>query len=426
LLICQFACKIQNKCSIQAGTPAQPVSAGEAGVMPVNYSQVQAQARDMGAKTRVRQQELRARRDSVLALLGSNAGDLQALQDRVKLARNHNATLRCAVPVSEWLNACFPVPILPANLNLLAADGSQINPDRHAAVDFSLINVGGFHLPAGSTQLAHEVVKSNLLYDDQVYTQNGLITEEMVALMRDLEERQLLADLAAGIPPPVVTLTDGQLELFREPKETKEFTHAFEQYLEVLARLEQLGVATAGYVERPRSDLVVRLLELVKLPQAQLAQAGKERPFLGVTDASLFANFLTTPGDRSAVFAIQSASSHRFVGGLKLHFFYVNVGKPEKPHLARVELPQWVVVNPPLLDALHAALVEQCRVLGSRPYPYVLYRAHELAVVTMEDKNRVEEMIQAELVRQGIITDKSTKQGLKDLPGRTGYGRYKR
>jgi hypothetical protein len=306
-------------------------------------------------------------------------------------------------------------------VTLLAADGSQIFPDRHGEVEFSLVNVGAFQMRPGETP--REFIRSHLIYHDELYTPNGLISDEAVSLMRDLEERRLLAELASQIPKPVVTLTDGQLELFGEPRETAEFKRAFKEYLEVLGDLHRLGLSTAGYVDRPRGDLVIRLLELLLLPGDALRQAGRERPLAGVTDETLFTTILQNPGERSAVFSIQSISAHRFEGDLALHFFYLNVGLPGRPYLARVETPAWVVRDAELLSSLHGVLLAQCRILGPKPFPYVLHRAHEVAVVSFEEKDRLVEMIQAELSAQGIFTEKSNKQFHKDHQGRTRHER---
>jgi len=69
-------------------------------------------------------------------------------------------------------------------------------------------------------------------------------------------------------------------------------------------------------------------------------------------------------------------------------------------------------------------LTEQAKVLGTRPYPYLLHRAHEEALVTLSEHQHVEEMIVAEFERRGIPVDEpSYKQYHKDLP--TTKTRYK-
>jgi len=389
--------------------------------MPVDYQQVQEQVREMGAKTPARFAWMNQKRTQALEKLREVASHPQSLAQRVELARTYNPALRCAIPLGEIIDKSFLAPEMPGPVTLLAADGSQIFPDRHAEVEFSLINVGAIQMRPGETP--RETIRSRLIYHDELYTPNGMITEETVALMRDLEERRMLLELAGQTTAPVVTLTDGQLELFREPRETPEFSRAFEEYLEVLKELCRMGVSTAGYVDRPQGDLVVRLLELALLPEGVLRQAGKERPLVGVTDEMLFSEILKIPGERSAVFAIQSVSAHRFSGELALHFFYLNMGQPGQPYLARVEAPAWVVREESLLAALQAVLLAQCRILGRRAFPYVLHRAHEVALVTYEDKTKMVEMILAEMNRQGIVAEKSHKQSHKDLPGRTRFER---
>ena len=123
------------------------------------------------------------------------------------------------------------------------------------------------------------------------------------------------------------------------------------------------------------------------------------------------------------MFAIQSSSKRDFSGRLELHFFYLNVGRPEHPWLVRVEIPRWVAEDCNLLDLLHATLVGQCRQMGSNAYHYVLHRAHEVALVKLEEKQQILDMIVAELYRQGVeVGEKSQKQAVKDISGtRTRY-----
>ena len=57
--------------------------------------------------------------------------------------------------------------------------------------------------------------------------------------------------------------------------------------------------------------------------------------------------------------------------------------------------------------------------MGSKPYPYLLHRAHETAVVKMEEKQQIEQMLAMELRRQDEeVDDGSYKQSAKDLKGR--------
>jgi hypothetical protein len=305
---------------------------------------------------------------------------------------------------------------------LLAADGSQINPNPHDPVEFAVVNVGAFRVRAGETP--REFVDSQLLYHDSLYSSRGMITEEIVALMRDLSERRYLAQLAEQETGAVLTLTDGQLEPFRQPHDEPLYEKNFEEFLTVLDRLADLGAVTAGYVDKPASSLVVRLLELAELADDQLAQAGKQPSLLrGITDRDLFRELLQ-PGERTALFGIQSQTAQRFEGRKALRFFYLNVGRAGHPWLVRVEVPAWVSAKNGLLNLLHAALWEQCLQMGARPYPYALHRAHEVAVVTLDEKEQLMNMISTELLRNGVkIDEESYKQSGKGLQGRQRYKR---
>lgn len=389
--------------------------------MSLDFQQVRQQVRQLGEAALTRQTMLLQRGAEAESLLNEHAHELEALQAKVqRVVEQYDASLRCAVPVSESLDTHRTVPPLPDQATILAADGSQIFVDRHAQVEYGLVNVGAIRMLLHSNQSPSTQVSCHLLYHEQVEA----MSEAMLALERDLGERKYLAELAVDASEPVITFTDGPMELWgvksERSEEAQKFQESLEDYLRVLSRLHGLGVTTAGYVDKPGADLVVRLLEVVRAAESELPTLRKERPLRGVTDRSLFRARLA-PGERSAVFAIQSQSIRKYAGPLRLHFFYLNVGlRDDRPHMARVEIPAWVAEDSQKLDDLQAVLVDQCRILGQRPYPYLLHRAHETAVVTREDQEQVTQMILLELQRRGIAVEgQSYKQAAKDLPGRT-------
>ncbi|MDX1436667.1 MAG: DNA double-strand break repair nuclease NurA, partial [Anaerolineales bacterium] len=217
--------------------------------------------------------------------------------------------------------------------------------------------------------------------------------------------------------------TDGPIELWSrpEPANAAEFQESLEAYQKVLAQLREKGVATAGYVDRPGANHVVSLLEVGMTPEDQLAYVRAQTPLRGAADRYLFAKLLP-PGARSAVFGLQAKSADTYQDELSLHFFYLNVGTERKAKIARVEIPAWVANDQQMLDPLHAVLVNQSKVVGSRAYPYILHRAHEAAVVTRLDREQVTQMIMLELRRRGLeVGELSEKQFLKGIAGRNRY-----
>jgi hypothetical protein len=387
--------------------------------MSLDFKQVQEQVRQLGENAPQHAQHLQELRQRANDLLQHNAQGLARLRAKVEIARQHDPALRCALPLDgpsgEPLDAHYPLPPLPEQATLIAADGSQINPDRHAAINYCLINVGAIRMRHGSAEPPRPSTQCRLLYDEQLYTATGTLTEETVALMRDLNERRCLAEMAEEAAPPVITFTDGPMELWGAKDESGQngFRKHLEDYKAALYQLRDLAVTTAGYVDKPGADLVVRLLEIAETPEEILKDIRKQRPLRGVTDADLYRHRLA-PGERSAVFAIQSRSLEDYTADLALHFFYLNVGLPEDPWLARVEIPAWVVGDTHKLNGLHAVLIHQCRIMGGRPYPYLLHRAHETAVVTLDEKEQLTRMILLELQRRNVTVGReSYKQALK-------------
>lgn len=375
----------------------------------------------------LRERELNERKEMALALLESYSQDLESLRQKVEqVARSHDPAIRCAVPVEEALASAHPLPDIAGEMTLLAVDGSQISPDRHAEVNYALVNIGAIEMRRGSAEAPITSIYSQLIYDEELYSTSGTISEANLALKRDRQERLILGELAEKAEPPVIALTDGPMELWGvkggDSDERADFQESLKLHLEALSRLEKSRVVTGGYVDKPAANLIVRTLEIAVTPQDDLAEIKKQHPLKGVTDRAIYSQVLG-PGERSAVFAIQSQSAKSYQGALKLHFFYLNAGFDGRPYVARVEIPAWVAEKQAELDSLHAVLVEQCRILGTRPYPYLLHRAHETAVVKLPEKEQVTGMIAQELRGRGLVVGGlSGKQSAKNVEGRGRYG----
>jgi hypothetical protein len=389
--------------------------------MSFDFQQVRQQVRQLGQSAPQRENRLQVLRQQARRLLETNAHDMEDLRQKVQdVVRSYDPSIRCAMPAAEPLNAHVSLPSLPAHLVLLAADGSQIFLDRHAAVEYFLINTGTFQMSYGEAQPPSITVQTDLYYGDDLNVAGAYPSEEKVSLLRDLRERQKLADLVEHIPGDVITLTDGRLELWgASPQETggeasqPSASDGLEAFLIALERLQASGATAAGYVDKPSEDYVVRLLEVASLPVEQ----ARQRPLVGVRDTDLFRSILA-PGERSAIFEVQTRFANiyrRRNASFAPHFFYLNLGRPGHPWLARVDMLAWVAADSQRLDGLHAVLVHQCGMLGARPYPYALHRAHEIARVTPDEKAQLEMMIANELRKHGILAEESNKQFLKNL-----------
>jgi hypothetical protein len=392
--------------------------------MPINYQEVYSQIRTIGAGAKERRKKKEEAQVQARDLLAYFDSKLDLLRSKVDSAKASDPNIRCALPLDESLASSHPKPDSVVQATLIAADGSQINPDRHAAVQFGLINVGAIIMKLNSGASPEIATESNLLFGDGLLPNGNPMSDGMVALRRDLKERAKLDELSKRYEGKVVTFTDGPIELWgAKGEDAQDYADFVEKYKAVLSRLQSRDVITAGYVDKPSADLVVRLLEFAMADNEQIQKLREFHPLRGVSDRWLFGereNPLLPPGHRSAVFKIQSSSDKRYTGVLSLHFFYLNVGTEGHPWPVRVEVPKWVVDDKEKLDLLHGVLVEQCRMMGSRPYPYLLHRAHETAVVKNEEKQQIEQMLTMELRENNEdVDDGSYKQSAKDLQGRT-------
>lgn len=391
--------------------------------MPINYQQTYSKIKEIGQGAKERRKKKEEAQAQARDLLAAYGDDLDFLRSKVDAARQVDANIRCALPLpsGETLASSHPAPDSVIQATLIAADGSQINPDRHAAIQYSVVNVGAITMRLNSGEAPEIFTDTELLYGEDLLPNGFPLSDGMVALKRDVAERTKLDELSKGIKGPVVTFTDGPVELWgAKGEDTQSYLDYVEKYKTVLSRLQTRDVITAGYVDKPSADLVVRLLEIISADNEQIQKLREFHPLRGVSDRWLFGeakNPLLPSGHRSAVFKIQSSSEKSYKGVLELHFFYLNVGTDGHPWPVRVEIPRWVVDDKAKLDLLHAVLVEQCRMMGSKPYPYLLHRAHETAVVKNEEKQQIENMLAMELRRQDeemdIGSHKSSAKGLK-------------
>lgn len=395
--------------------------------MPINFQELYQQIQAIGRSAGERRKTLEERRKLARDLLNTYSAEVDILRRQVELAKEADQNIRCAVPLDEALASSHPPPDSVIDATLIAADGSQSIADRHDSIQFCVINVGAIVLQPHSGLTSQVYTETELYYGDAI-EDNGLTTDGGIALKRDLHERSVIEILSKDLKGTVVSFTDGTIELFRA--RDLESSNAFQQtvtaFISVLSRLQSQGVITAGYIDKPSSNLVIRLLELAaaSIP-ADLEKLRNAPPLKHITDRWLFGfqnNLfqLLPAGHRSAVFQIQSGTAKNYRGVLSLHFFYLNVGSERHPWPVRVEIPKWVANDKEKLDLLHCVLLEQCKTMGHKPYPYLLHRAHEIAVVKNEEKEQIKQMLAMELRRNNEELDEgSNKQSAKNLPGRT-------
>ncbi len=391
--------------------------------MPINYAHIHNNLDHFADLTQKKLEEQRQALEKVLSQIETAASVQAEVEAAVQRAEQQAGNLYTAKPSHEAMLASFSLPECPKYYTLIAADGSQINPSRHRALQFCLINVGLIHVEHGSGETPVQQVFSKILDQDELYTNEGtLIGEEEVALHRDLLERiYLMEALPVAIEKPTITLTDGPLEVFTGPTLSGERRQKVqEQNQTIEQRMQALGVINAGYIDKPGAEMINRMLDLFAQSQSASDRPyeAKKRANKGVSDLAIFQNRLA-PGERSALFYVISKNEAK-QEATKVCFFLLNVSNdPDEPWLARVECPAWLAEDPDTIDILHAALYRDAQVLDAMPYPYVLHRAHELAVVNVAEHDEVEEMLMSRLDHDQLPSGSmSHKQSLKSLSKR--------
>jgi len=327
-----------------------------------------------------------------------------------------------AIPTLEPIHQSYPPPSLPKEFNVIASDGSQIHPDRHAPARYYLINIGGIRIHYGSGEIPQIFNESTIFYEDEhLYNEEGFeISPPIINGLRDVSEMETLAAIAESFQDePSLSLLDNGLLLWLAAqtgeRPSKQVDRILQNYLLQLSRLQNYGASIAGFIDRPRHSSVIALLHLSTFELEKITEESlKLTPYLGISDQALFRQILD-PGYRSALFIQNSRLNHDFKKrGHEVCFFYLNTG--DKNNIARIEIPEWVAQSPTLLSLAHAALVEQCQLTGG--YPYALVRAHELAVVTNADRQTLDGMIQNALLEHGWILQHSLKSETKRWTGK--------
>lgn len=380
--------------------------------MPINYLALQPQVTEYCQTAREGIIQRPEKVEAAIALLRRLADELQSGSHNDLPARLPNSSIhRAALPAHETISASFSSDC-KETYHLLASDGSQITSSHHDVLPIALVNTATVYLQPGSGQAPQIKTQTEFIRNKDGTIATDFIREQLVNAIRDVREMQVLAHFPYSGDQPLIVLGDGPLELFQEPRSGEEHQTLFNEYLQTLQSLNQQGRITAGYTDKPRADLVLKMLECAY-------QAESTPDISGITDADIFTRLLA-PGERSAIFCLHSPSSSSYQDAIRLHFFYLNVGTKSQPWIVRVEITAAAAAQPEAIALLQSALLAQCALMSARPYPYILHRAHEEAVVHFDEKERVLDLLSHTLREMGLQPAfKSNKLDAKELGKRT-------
>jgi hypothetical protein len=387
----------------------------------LQINKLTAEAQQMGALLAERSQRNAELLEAARKALQEFAAVTRELRDRLSLAYESDTTWRGATPTADRLDLRYPSTPGERSATIIACDGSQIYPDRHAIAPYFLVNTGSIVLREGTSLPPIATSTPHLFFrDEHIFDAAGHLHDtEYVGGVRDKYERQTLAELAhqaredsgGALEELLIALVDGPLL----PWSREEGAVEAERVKTLVANfdaLQQARCPVVGYVDRPASSGVLRTLELAELRHEDIDRKTLRRGrFRALTDRLLFADL--PPGHRSGLFTtmtrLEKALAEKEHGTT---FFYMNVASQsgeENSVIARVELPRRCSDDATVAE-VQACLQRQCELTA---YPYALARAHELAVVTNDEHRSFEELIQQNLWRAGLVPAISAKSRLK-------------
>ena len=245
------------------------------------------------------------------------------LKRKIKAARQIDEWRRGAIPLGERLDERSRPGVCPTTYTLIAADGSQIYPDRHSFAAYYLLNTGAIVLRAGTGEAPTVSSIPEIFFQDaDLYDEEGWIrTPEYVSAQRNRREIQALADLAEAeraalggdLSVPIVCMVDGPLLPWMkpDPDHADTINQEIEFFAAQMARLRRAAAIPVGYVDRPDSAYVLRILELINLPIEKITrEALRQGPFIQLTDRILFDGL--APNERTGLFEPNSDANDRY------------------------------------------------------------------------------------------------------------------
>lgn len=393
--------------------------------MSLDLTGVAPQVSDMVARLKADRDEHQRRLGKALSLLHEQDGRLDKLKSKLAAART--TWLMAGLP--GGLVRRYPLPGMPDEFTVLAADGSHIELDRHRSPRCFLLNIGSVALRYGPSPSAVLDSRPRLYYtgEDLVLTPPGpggreqVIEGTLLGIKRGVEECRGLVELAVTLPPGSTTLAllDGTLVLWGLEAYPEFVSRALLEEgllpcLQAMRRLnESRKLALASYISLPGSTEVTNTLRVALCPSeapdcdhCPSAEGRDCDAVAGLTDRELFAGLLGE-GERSELFSSESAVVNKYYGAHDINFCYLGVGD----EIARVEMPAWVAARRDLLNLAHALVFDQCR--RGHGYPVALSEAHEKAVVTAADRESFWRLVETSLAAEHLPGYRSLKSRRK-------------
>ncbi len=315
------------------------------------------------------------------------------------------------LPNADPINARIDEPKGPERATVIAADGGQVYPDEQGTVHYYLLNIGLFVFHHGVDTTPEPYSFPELKYHrSDVHDRYGrLVRNRTVDDRRTVEEMRRLAAEAwerRNIPGPLIALYDNRL-MFLPGNDAYDGDALLSSYMGAMVHMHDSGASLAGYIDNPhRSKRVMELLFLLTFNSfEELKQRQQELSTTGFMDGlrdEVFYDAILEPGQRSAIMVQNSPQNKLFRDkgvNYEVAFFYLKVYNGYQSKIVRVDIPVWVARDSARVEAVHAMILQQCRLQGRNPYPYAITRADELAWIGGKDRAKLDELINVQVRR---------------------------
>ena len=293
------------------------------------------------------------------------------------------------------------------NYSIVAADGSQVYPDRHTGTLCSMINIGtviaDYNQPKSSIQLNSKPYVH--LFEEKDWFEAIDIVN---CRRQELEFKHALTQALTIERNERLVLFDGSLIFWHLENMDKKLHDTYiTRYLALLDHYHKKNVLIAGYISMPKSK---ELVNLVRMQLSDFEPTTNDNHTLvdHMLDTHVAQSYLK-PFERTILFANHSPIVKLYPDHLKPYFFYLHIDS----EIVRIEIPQWIAHDAKAVDFIVEAICDQSK--KGFGYPVVLSEAHEQAVVKGPDRDFFYQIIYDLGQRQKQMIAFSLKQAKKRI-----------
>jgi len=274
---------------------------------------------------------------------------------------------------------------LPSS-TLVAIDGSQIMPSKEISYPIAVVQAGYFMISFPNTlkesaEISSDTFPKTLLAADSVVTNGEMLTEGDVSLKRQSLEietaRKLLIKLKE-MDNPLILLDGTLIYSYMAKLNPKTRKDAIKELVNFLWQAEKSKIPVVGYIDTSYAKDLSNTLQLLTGKKATKK----------ISDPGLFNPLLLNPGDYTIPFICKREPLSEYeIYKTKICFAYLRVNSVR---VVRLEFPLWIYEKGLYKKIITRIFAEAAL---SHGYPRVLTRAHEIAVLTLGEREKFHNLV---------------------------------